>query len=99
MTVPILQDKASSGNDHTSLCYELHGEADKFFSPISDGCTAVNAHYAKADINTTSTDFKLNLVDVIGVRAVGNDGMCRNIRVGLNGCQARVKERNIVGSY
>ena len=97
MTVPILQDKASSGNDHTSLCYELHGEADKFFSLISDGCTAVNAHYVKADINTTG--FELNVVDTIGVRAVGNDGMCRNIRVGLDGCQARVNGIDIVGSY
>ena len=98
MTVPILTDMSpQAGDEHTSLCYELHGEADKFFSLISDGCTAVNAHYAKADINSTNVD--VNVVDAIGVRAVGNDSVCRNISVGLSDCQATVDGMPISGMY
>ena len=98
MTVPILTDMSpQAGDEITSLCYEVHGEADKFFSLISDNCTAVNAHYAKAPINSTNVD--LNVVDAIGVRAVGDDGECRNIRVGLSDCQATVNGVDISGTY
>ena len=98
MTVPILTDTSpQAGDEHTSLCYEVHGAADKFFSLISDEHTAVNAHYAKADIASPNVD--LNVVDAIGVRAVGDDGECRNIRVGLSDCQATVNGVDISGTY
>ena len=98
MTVPIKTDPdVQAGDVITSLCYEVHGAADKFFSLISDGCTAVNAHYAKADIASPNID--LNVVDAIGVRAVGNDSECRNIRVGLSDCQATVNGVDISGTY
>ena len=98
MTVPILTDMSPlPGDEIISLCYEVHGEADKFFSLISDGCTAANAHYTKADINSTNVD--LNVVDAIGVRAVGDDGMCYNIRVGLSDCQATVNGVDISNTY
>ena len=100
MTVPILTDMSPlAGDEITTLCYELHGEADKFFSLISDECTAVNAHYAKADINSTNVD--LNVVDAIGVRAVDNavPAVCRNIRVGLSDCLATVDGVPISGIY
>ena len=98
MTVPILTDMSPQASDEiTTLCYEVHGEADKFFSLISDECTAVNAHYAKADINSTNVD--LNVVDAIGVRAVDNEGTCRNIHVGLSDCQATVDGLSVSGTY
>jgi len=98
MTVPVLQNRSPQlGDVQTSLCYEVHGEADQFFSLISDGCTAVNAHYTQAAINSTNVD--LNVVDAIGVRAVGDDGECRNIHVGLSDCQATVNGVDISGTY
>ena len=98
MTVPVLQNRSPQlGDVQTSLCYEVHGEADQFFSLISDRCTAVNAHYTQAAINSTNVD--LNVVDAIGVRAVGDDGVCRNIRVGLSDCQATVNGVDISGTY
>ena len=99
MTVPLRIESNNTDNDDrlTSLCYEVHGAADKFFSLISDGCTAVNAHYTKAAVNSTNID--LNVVDAIGVRAVGNDGVCRNIHVGLSDCQATVDGVDISGTY
>ena len=98
MTVPLMiRSNVTDDNMLMSLCYEVHGAADKFFSLISDGCTAVNAHYAKAAINNTNRD--LNVVDAIGVRAVGDDGVCRNIHVGLSDCQATVDGVGVSGTY
>ena len=98
MTVPILTNVSPlAGDEIASLCYEVHGEADKFFSLISDNCTAVNAHYAKADID--NDNITLNVVDAIGVRAVDNEDTCRNISVGLSDCQATVDGANVSGIY
>ena len=89
MTVPILTDQnVKEGDDIISLCYEVHGEADKFFNLVSDSCVTVNAHYSKAPIPGPGVD--LNVVDAIGVRAVPNTGDCLNIRVGLQGCNTTV---------
>ena len=89
MTVPILTDpNVKEGDPIISLCYEVHGEADKFFNLVSDSCVTVNAHYSKAPIPGPGVD--LNVVDAIGVRAVSNTGDCVNIRVGLQGCNTTV---------
>ena len=98
MTAPIRNSPNPQPEDvHTSLCYEVHGEADKFFSLISDECTAVNAHYARAPINSPIID--LNVVDSIGVRTVGDDGACHNIQVDLSDCQAKIDEVYVTGTY
>ena len=89
MTVPIWTDpNEKEGDPIISLCYDVHGEADKFFNLVSDSCVTVNAHYSKAPI--TSPDIYLNVVDAIGVRAVSNIGTCVNIHVGLQGCNTTV---------
>lgn len=89
MTVPIWIDQnIKQGDLIVSLCYEIHGEADKFFNLVSDSCVTVNAHYSKAPI--TSPNIDLNVVDAIGVRAVSNTGTCVNIHVGLPGCRTTV---------
>ena len=88
MTVPI-----SIENDViTSLCYEVHGEADKFFNLISDTCVSVNSHYAKAAID--NENITLNIVDSIGVLAY-DQGICVNIGVSLKNCQASVNGANV----
>ena len=98
MTVPIFTDEdVAPGDPFYSLCYEVHGEADSVFNLVSDACVTVNAHYAKAPIN--SSNINLNVVDAIGVRAVSNNGTCENIRVRLQGCQATVNGVDINGVY
>ena len=98
MTVPIrYPQNIQQGDVINSLCYEVHGEEGKFFSLISDNCTAVNAHYAKANISSPNID--INVVDAIGVKAVGDDDACREIRVGLSDCQATVNGADISGTY
>lgn len=86
MTVPILvRDEVLQMLNATrlSLCYEIHGEPDAFFNLVTDECATVNAHYHDL------TNY-LNVIDQIGVRAVDNNGMCRNIQVDVNGCAASI---------
>ena len=90
MTVPILVDPDVEQGDVIpvlSVCYEVHGEADKLFNLVSDSCVSVNSHYVRPLINPNIT---INIVDAIGVRAVSNNGTCLNIHVGLAGCEVTV---------
>ena len=72
------------------LCYEIHGEHNRYFSLVSDTCTAVNAHYNAS----SSPDLQgWNIISRIGVRAVNRLGRCINIEVGVdNGCVPRIGE-------
>ncbi len=86
MTVPIRvsqEDLAALGTDQISLCYEIHGAADQYFNLVTDECISVNAHYAAASSS-------LNVISRVGVRAVGDDGQCRNILVDVDECSASV---------
>ena len=89
MTVPI----QTEGDSIIYLCYEVHGEDDKYFNLISDTCVSVNAHYSKAAI--ASDNIVLNVVDEIGVRAVSSIGVSVNISVGLEDCKAYVNGVNV----
>ena len=84
LTVPLpsIQD-LGIGIDSASLCFEIHGERDKYFNLVTDKCVSVNAHYF------TVTDY-LNGINIIAVRAVNNNGQCKNISVNLQGCSASV---------
>ena len=68
-----------------SMCYEVHGEAGKYFNLISDTCTSVNAHFAEMPGNP-----RLNRMSAIGIRAVSStvpDG-CSEIEININDCTA-----------
>jgi len=97
MTIPIFINGTTPKPDdaYTSLCYQVHGEAHKFFNLISDECTAVNAHYIKAAINNSRID--LNVLDAIGVKPFAS--VCHTIRVDLDECRAIVYGVAIAGSY
>ena len=71
------------GISRGALCFEIHGDDDKYLNLVSDVCTSVNAHYSKLN------EF-LNIVDGISVRAVDDTGRCRNIAVELEGCVASI---------
>ena len=81
-------------SDRVSLCYEVHGEANQNFNLVSDTCVSVNAHYM-----SVRSDVDINVIDTIGVRAVGNDNQCRNIQVDLDGCRASVDGVEITMPY
>lgn len=90
MTVPILTSASGNSSDDTpSLCYEVHGQRDRYFNLISDNCTSVNAFYEKAVINSPNID--LNVVTKIGVRAVEQGSTtCTNIEVDLDSCTTMI---------
>ena len=92
MTVPVFD-----APDILNLCYEVHGEADRFFNLISDNCVAVNAHYARA--GTNNPNIRLNVIDSVGVRAVSSDESCVNIQVDLEGCSATVDDVSVNMPY
>ena len=64
-----------------SLCYEVHGSPDQNYNLVSDACTNVNALYEEAIAMDSEGSFDANFIQMIGVRAVGTSGVCRNIRV------------------
>ena len=92
MTVPV-----ATLPDTSILCYEVHGESDKFFNLISDNCVSVNAHYARSGIN--NPNITLNVIDAVGIRAVSNNGSCVNIGVDLEGCTASINGVDLAGMY
>lgn len=85
LTVPLPEQSLVAVNNinSASLCYEIHGRADTWFNILSDGCVSVNAHYFRFDDN-------FNFVDRIAIRAVDENGDCKNILIDLNGCSATV---------
>ena len=84
------------------LCYEIHGDADKYFNLVSDDCTTVNAHYSQAPAAAT-----INIIDSINIVAVDNQGNCQKISVDVDGCLAAVdgltlqpmSEKRSIGTY
>ena len=87
MAVPIYvseEQLASMSIDRLSLCYEIHGNSDKWFNLVSDECATVNAHY----FGLTN---HLNVIDEIGIRTTNSQSQCVNISVSVqNGCSAQV---------
>lgn len=61
-----------------NMCYEVHGRSNKIFNLISDTCVSVNGLFMPHS--------DLNIISSIGVTAEGDDGVCRNIQVDLDGC-------------
>jgi hypothetical protein len=64
------------------LCYEIHGEPNKYFNFISDDCTSVTAHYFKP-----SSVSHLNIIDRISIMAVDDQMRCHKIQVDLDECK------------
>lgn len=88
-TVPlqISAEMTASNPDiaNLSLCYEIHGIADRFFNLVSDRCVSITAEYMQS-VN----DSRLNFIGKIGILAVDNNGDCQRITVDANGCVASV---------
>ena len=77
LAVPIkVQSPARSPRFSTSLCYEVHGDVDKYFNLISDSCLSLNAHYSESDPTKP-----LNSIDEIAAVVTNNEGENLNISV------------------
>ena len=79
LSEPVDFELGDNPPDRVLLCYEIHGRANQWFNLVTDECTSVNAHY----INVT--DY-LNVINRIAVRAIDDNGACRQIAVDVNGC-------------
>ena len=64
----------------------------RYFNLVSDVCTSVNAHYVGVGV--------FNVIDNVGVRAVGEDGVCRELSVSIqDGCSVSVDGMIVESSY
>lgn len=94
-TVPLYLNGSAIGfPPPISLCYELHGEADKNFNIVNDNCTLVNAHYYKP-----LSDVDINVIDRVYIRAVDTLNECHNISVSLDQCSVTVDSASVNRSY
>ena len=75
-----------------SLCFEIHGEANEYFNLVTDDCVTVNARYNALNVYW-------NVINRIGVKAVDDEGKCREISVDLEGCAAAVDNVALTSSY
>lgn len=80
--------------DILNLCFELHGQPDHYFNFISDSCVSVNAHY-----HQPSPQLYYNIIDEIAVKAAGDDGVCREIRVSVDQCSASLDQLTLNSTY
>ena len=97
LTVPLSLDSMPQGINLQSkkppaLCFEIHGERDRYFNLISDNCVSVNTHYVAIN------DF-FNVMDEIGIRAVDQNGACHDIRVHVDTCSASVDGVQLTENY
>ena len=74
-------------NDKTvSLCYQVHGEKEKFYNLVSDDCLSVNAH-----VTQPVPGVKSHVIDKIGIRAIGNNATyCYDIGIARENCSVTV---------
>ena len=78
---PLFTVTLPQGNEF--MCYEVHGQAGKYFNLISDTCTSVNALF-------TALTETLNRMSEIGIYAVDSANECVQIQVNLAGCSGSV---------
>lgn len=69
--------------DKLALCYEVHGESDKWFNLVTDKCASVNGRFEYLSSS-------LNVINELGVKSVDDNGKCVEILVNVHGCTASV---------
>ena len=73
-------------DETVSLCYQVHGEQDKFYNLVSDDCLSVNAH-----VTQPNPDVNAHVIDKIGIRAVGDNATyCYDIGIARSNCTVTV---------
>ena len=78
------------------MCYEVHGEAGKYFNLISDTCISVNALYS-----ALVDQPRINMMGEIGIYAKGrgSNASCVEFRIRHSGCSGSVNGETITSLY
>ena len=78
------------------MCYEVHGEANRYFNLISDTCISVNAQYSGLVDQP-----RINMIGEIGIYAKesGSSGGCVEIRIRYSGCSGSVNGDAVTTTY
>lgn len=87
MRINTLSDSFSP--DDLSLCFEIHGQNDKYFNLISDSCLSVNAHYSQSN-----QDPQINIIDEIAILLTDYVGEKVNISVKKE-CNVQIGDTSI----
>ena len=90
MSVPLDINPAELGLTAStlSLCYQVHAEAGKYFNILSDRCVSVNAHISRPHVHIDA-----HVMDQIGIRAVGENGSCYNIKIERENCAVSINDQ------
>ena len=80
--------------EDASMCYEVHGQAGKYFNLISDTCLSVNALFSDVPSNP-----RINRMSEIGIEARNTENVCVEIRIRIDGCAASLGEGDLTLPY
>ena len=73
------------------MCYEVHGQAGKYFNLISDACLSVNAFFS-----ALPEDPRINRISEIGIYARDSADTCVPIEIDLEGCTGSIRGQPFV---
>jgi len=79
----------------TSLCYQIHGESNKYYNIISDRCVQVNVLYDAIGSEPQAG----NYIKDVGIVAHNTAGGCNRIEVTGRRCTVTVDGNALNGSY
>lgn len=77
-------------SETVSVCYQVHGDDDKFYNLLSDSCISVNAHVTRP---VPTVD--VHVMDAIGIYATGSNGSCFGIAIKRENCGVYVNRQFI----
>ena len=97
LTAPLLLDEevqGEFGGDSISLCYQVHGRPEEFFSLISDACVSVNVRYQRQTASLSET-----YISDVGIISVDDNDTCVRVEVNSNDCAVTVNNEVLQTIY
>ena len=93
--VPVTHTPEGMDPTTTSLCYQIHGENEKYFNIISDRCVQVNVLYDPIRRDPQAG----NYIKDVGIVAHNTAGGCNSIEVTGRRCTVTIDGNALNGSY
>jgi len=93
--VPVTHTPEGMDPTTTSLCYQIHGENNKYYNIISDRCVQVNVLYDAIGRNPPGG----NYIKDVGMVAHNTAGGCNKIGVIGKGCKVSIDGNALNESY
>ena len=97
LTAPLLLDEEVQGDfgrNSISLCYQVHGHPETFFSLVSDACVSVNVHYQVQSAAPAET-----YISDVGIIGVDDNDTCVKVEVNASDCAVKVNSEVLQASY